>query len=209
MTTEQITQMHAVQEHKEPCDYICGLSMKILIEPLNIIFYQDEINKPGKLKEYDNFRNIYNNILFKALNNREYEDDDNIIINNIKLVIEGIHNNTISYDDFNYDFSIKTEKQRNIGLTRNDVLGLFLTRYNIIPLNKVFLDSIEEDIKTNPIIKVIETKIKFKHVIENIKDYYSKHISKYKDNKYIIGELAKKFNLNFRIHSMNDKTNKE
>ena len=61
----------------------------------------------------------------------------------------------------------------------------------------------------NPILNVIENKIKYKHGIEHIKDYYNKHLSECKDDKYIVGELVKKFNLNFRIHTMNDKTNKE
>lgn len=67
----------------------------------------------------------------------------------------------------------------------------------------------EEDIKMNTILKLIENKIKYKHVIKTIKDYYYKHLSEYKDDKYIMGELAKKFNLNFRIHTMNNKANKE
>ena len=175
---EQLTTANEYKtEHKELYDYISGLPTADLIELLNIVFYQDDIDLQGKLKDSDKFRKIYIKGLFNAFIEREYEEDDKIIINNIKQALGGIHNNKLSYDDFNYDFSIKTEEEHNLGLTQNDILGLFLTRYNIMSINNVFLDSIEEDIKMNQILKVIENKIKFKHVIEHIKDYYNKHLS--------------------------------
>ena len=114
---------------------------------------------------------------------RECEGNDNVIINNIKLVLEGMHNNKLSYNDINHNLSIKTEEESNLGLTQNDILWLFLIRYNILSINNVFLDSIEEDIKMNATLKVIENKIKYKHVIQHIKDYYNKRLSEYKDDK--------------------------
>ena len=76
-----------------------------------------------------------------------------------------MHNNKLSYNDINHNLSIKTEEESNLGLTQNDILWLFLIRYNILSINNVFLDSIEEDIKMNATLKVIENKIKYKHVI--------------------------------------------
>ena len=209
MTKSQASQPTTEQQHKELYDFINNLPMNDIIELLNIVFYQDDINMDGKLKDSDKFRKLFIDTLFKAINNKELEEDDNVIINNIKQALEGIHNNKLSYDDLNYDFSIKTEEQRNIGISQFDNLGLFLTRYNIIPLNNIYLDDLEEDLKMNTIIKVIENKIKYKHVVERIKEYYYKELSEYKDDKFIMGELAKKFNLNFRVHTMNDKANKE
>ena len=136
---EQLTTANEYKaEHKELYEYISKLPTADLIELLNIVFYQDEINMPGELKESDQFRKLYIKGIFKILRDREYEAEDNIIINNIKQTLEGIHNNKLSYDDLNYDFSIKTEEERNLGLTQNDVLGLFLTRYNILSINNVF-----------------------------------------------------------------------
>ena len=196
-------------EHKELYDFVSGLPTKDLIEVLSIAFEQDEQQIPGKLKDDDKFRKLYVDGIINMLIEREYEEDDIVIINNIKLALEGIHKDTISYDDLNYNFSLKTEEERTYGISQFDNLGLFLTRYNIIPIRNIYLDDLEEDIKMNPILKVIENKIKYKHVVKTIKEYYHKHLSEYKDDKYIIGELAKKFNLNFRIHTMNDKANKE
>ena len=209
MTKSQTSQTIATRDHKELYDYINNLPMNDIIELLNLVFYQEDINMDGKLKDSDKFRKLFIDTLFKAINNKELEEDDNVIINNIKQALEGIHNNKLSYDDLNYDFSIKTEEQRNIGISQFDNLGLFLTRYNIIPLNNIYLDDLEEDLKMNTIIKVIENKIKYKHVVERIKEYYYKELSEYKDDKFIMGELAKKFNLNFRVHTMNEKANKE
>ena len=140
----------------------------------------------------------------------EYEEDDNVIIINIKEALEGIHNNKLYYDDLNYNFSIKTEEELIIGISQNDNLKIFLTRYNILPINHLLIViRNKEDLLINSILTVIETNIKFKHIIEHIEEYYNKHLSEYKNDKYIIGELAKKFNLNFRIHTMNNKENKE
>ena len=209
MTETQASQQTASNEHKELYDYINKLSLADIIELLNIVFYQEEINMDGKLKDSDKFRNLFIDTLFKALLSREYEEDDNVIINNIKLALEGLHNDELTYHDLNYDFSIKTNDERLNEISQFDNLGLLLTRYNVIPNNNIFLDDLEDDIKEHTIIKVIENKIKYKHVVERIKEYYFKELSEYKDDKFIMGELAKKFNLNFRIHTVNDKANKE
>ena len=208
---QQTTANEYQSEHKELYDYISKLSMKDLIELLNIIFYQDDINIDDyRFNESDQFSKLYINTLFKALNNREYEEDDNVIINNIKQALEGIHNNKLSYDDLNYDFSIKTEDERIIGISQNDNLEILLTRYNILSISHLLISIKHKDnLLLESLLNIIETKIKFKHVLEHIEDYYNKHLSEYKDDKFIIGELAKKFNLNFRIHTMNDKANKE
>ena len=116
MTESQASQPTASREHKELYYYISKLSLDDIIELLNIVFYQDEINTPGKFKDSDKFRKLFIDTLFKAIINREYEEDDNVIINNIKLALEGIHNNKLSYDNLNYDFSIKTEDERIIGI---------------------------------------------------------------------------------------------
>ena len=167
--------------------------MNNIIELLNIVFYQDEINTPGKLKDTDKFRDLFIDTLFKTLLNREYEEEDNVIINNIKLALECLHNDELTYHDLNYDFSIKTNDERLNEISQFDNLGLLLTRYNVIPNNNIFLDDLEDDIKEHIIIKVIENKIKYKHVVERIKEYYYIELSEYKDDKFIIGELAKKF----------------
>ena len=109
MTESQTAANEYQQEHKELYDYINGLPTDDLIELLNIVFYQDEIDPQGKLKDSDKFRNIYIRGLYNAFIEREYEEDDNVIINNIKQALEGIHNNKLSYDDLNYNFSIRTE----------------------------------------------------------------------------------------------------
>ena len=138
MTESQTAANEYQAEHKELYDYINKLSMKDLIELLNIVFYQDEIDPQGKLKDSDKFRNIYIRGLYNAFIEREYEEDDNVIINNIKQALEGLHNNKLSYDDLNYNFSIKTEDERLIGISQNDNLEILLTRYNILSINNVF-----------------------------------------------------------------------
>ena len=207
---QQTTANEYQAEHKELYDYINGLPTADLIELLNIVFYQDDIDPPSKLKDSDKFRNIYIRGLYNAFIEREYEEDDNVIINNIKQALEGLHNNKLSYDDLNYDFSIKTEDERIIGISQNDNLEILLTRYNILSISHLLISIKHKDnLLLESLLTIIETKIKYKHVIEHIEDYYNKHLSEYKDDKFIIGELAKKFNLNFRIHTMNDKANKE
>ena len=134
-------------------------------------------------KNLVNSENYILTLYLMSSQKRECEGNDNVIINNIKLVLEGMHNNKLSYNDINHNLSIKTEEESNLGLTQNDILWLFLIRYNILSINNVFLDSIEEDIKMNATLKVIENKIKYKHVIQHIKDYYNKRLSEYKDDK--------------------------
>ena len=207
---QQTTANEYQAEHKELYDYISGLPTGDLIELLNIVFYQDEINMPRELNRSDQFSKLYINTLFNAFIEREYEEDDNVIINNIKQALEGLHNNKLSYDDLNYNFSIKTEDERIIGISQNDNLEILLTRYNILSISHLLISIKHKDnLLLESLLTIIETKIKFKHVLEHIEDYYNKHLSEYKDDKFIIGELAKKFNLNFRIHTMNDKANKE
>ena len=82
---EQLTIANEYQtKHKELYDYISGLPTADLIELLNIVFYQDDIDPQGKLKDSGKFRNIYIRGLYNAFIEREYEEDDDVIINNIK-----------------------------------------------------------------------------------------------------------------------------
>ena len=57
---EQLTAANEYKaDHKELYNYINGLPTADLIELLSIVFYQDDIDPQGKLKDSDKFRNIY------------------------------------------------------------------------------------------------------------------------------------------------------
>ena len=51
MTKSQAAMATATSEHKELYDYINNLPLNDIIELLNIVFYQGDINMPGKLKD--------------------------------------------------------------------------------------------------------------------------------------------------------------
>ena len=95
-------------------------------------------------------------------------------------------------------------------MMKSDELSYRLLSYNICPEVDITLDGIkDEERKQHSIIKVIEDKIKFKHVLKAIQKIIDEKLFG-NDNSYsVLGEVAKKFNLNFRIHVYNNETKQD
>ena len=89
-------------------------------------------------------------------------------------------------------------------MMKYEELGYRLLCYNICPEVDLTLDGItDEERKQHSILSVIEKKIKFKHVLKAIQKYIDEHLFGDSNEISVLGEVAKKYNLNFRIHVYN------
>ena len=88
---------------------------------------------------------------------------------------------------------------------KTDILGCRLLCYNICPEVDITLDGItEEERKQHHIIKIIGDKIKSKHVLKPIQKYIDEKLFGNGNGISVLEEIAKKFNLNFRMHAYNN-----
>ena len=198
----------SVYEHNELLNYLDTLKREQLIELFKITI-------KNTLKDF-NISKFTNDILIQVIiyNNTLNNKSDAELIKRCKEALDGLAKEPNSYNNFNIDSENEDECENdllnsNYYFSQNDILGMFLlNNYNIIPLNEVFLDSIEEEKNKPTIIKVIRKNIKFSHLMKQIEEYVNRLFGMYND-KYILGDIAKRFNLNFRIHTYNSKTKQE
>ena len=107
-------------------------------------------------------------------------------------------------DEFETEEEFKERYEDDFNIMKSDELGYKLLCYNICPEVDITLDGItDEERKQHSILCVIERKIKFKHVLAAIQKYIDEHLFGDTNEISVLGEVAKKFNLNFRIHVYN------
>ena len=107
-------------------------------------------------------------------------------------------------DEFETEAEFKDRYEDELNIMKSDELGYRLLCYNICPEVDLTLDGItDEERKQHSIINVIEKKIKFKHILKAIQKYIDGHLFGDTNEISVLGEVAKKFNLNFRIHVYN------
>ena len=142
---------------------------------------------------------------------------DRELINRCKAILESLKKDPIDLfkaisilddDDDKSDFMTDDDyivkvDDKTAHLSRADDLGIQLLYYNICPEDNVVINDIDEERKQHSIITVIEKKIKFKHVLKAIQKYIDGHLFNNTNEISVLGEVAKKFNLNFRIHVYN------
>ena len=208
------------EKHPELYKYLRTLDKEQLIELIKIDCYNN--HEKDKLKQIDNYLKLSTKeeliiVLIDNLSNYYLPEQDTFAIIRCKEALKRLQAPTTPATELqetpNQYENIKLihdEDDEIFNISKNDLLGIFLyERYNIFPLNNVFLNDIEDE-KTQPtIIKVIEKNIKFSHVLREIENYINGNLWGQKDDIFVLGEVAKKFNLNFRIHTYNNKTKKE
>ena len=198
-------------EHQELYDYLNSLSESELFELFKVEIDEEtfnEIMRKYRFKEGKGAKCIFIKYFFDNLSENENKPNDDVLIENCKRALKGLKENPGSYSDYKIGFTQEDEDDL-VNISRFDNLGILLNHYNISPLNNVFIDSVEDDIKKHSILYVIENKIKFKHVINQIENYINRQYENVDSDLYVLGETAKKFNLNFRIHTYNEATKKE
>ena len=198
------------QEHKELYNYLSDLSESELFELFKVSCDEETLKETAKYKfnEGKGTKILFINHFLKQLSENENKPNDDVLIENCKRALKGLKENPGSYSDYKIGFT-EEEDDDLVNISRFDNLSLLLLRYNILPVNNVFIDSVEDDIKKHSIVNVIENKIRFKHVINQIESYINRQYENVDSDLYVLGETAKKFNLNFRIHKYDEAKKKE
>ena len=199
--------------------YLTGLSQNEIISILRIIgYYQHDKDIENAIKEMKTCPTSYlvmvlcfqltqfNNHTDRELINRckaileSLKQDPTNLANAISLLDDEDDENDFMTDD---DYIVKVN-DNTLYLSRADDLGIQLLNYNICPEDDITIPSIsDEERKQHSIIKVIEDKIKFKYVLKSIQKYIDEKLFNNNNEMSVLGEIAKKFNLNFRIHVYN------
>ena len=203
----------AIIEHKELYDYLNTLNHEQLIDLLKVDNYPKTID--NSFLNYPN--NCYVEGLTVSLTYEKGLEYDLTVINRCKEALDGLEKEPNEYEHYKLRDGDDTlngteidEDNEIIYVSQNDLLGIFLAiNYNVIPLSNVFLDDMEEERKQHTIMKVIKQKIRFARILKDIEKYINSYLYGQKSDVFILGEVAKKFNMNFRIHIINPKTNKE
>ena len=164
------------EKHPELYKYLRTLDKEQLIELIKIDCYNN--HEKDKLKQIDNYLKLSTKeeliiVLIDNLSNYYLPEQDTFAIIRCKEALKRLQAPTTPATELqetpNQYENIKLihdEDDEIFNISKNDLLGIFLyERYNIFPLNNVFLNDIEDE-KTQPtIIKVIEKNIKFSHVL--------------------------------------------
>ena len=201
----------STNEHQELYNYLNNLSERELYELFKVEIDEqafNEITSKYRFKEGKGSKCLFIKYFLDNLAENENKPNDDILIENCERALKGLKENPGSYSDYKIGFT-EEEDDDLVNISRFDNLSLLLLRYNILPVNNVFIDSVQDDIKKHSIVNVIENKIRFKHVINQIENYINRQYENVDSDLYVLGETAKKFNLNFRIHKYNEATKKE
>ena len=127
--------------------------------------------------------------------------DDMLMLSKISSKVMFNDEFPLSEDEDDDDYMNDNE----INMLKSDELGYRLLCYNICPEVDITLDGItDEERKQHSILSVIEKKIKFKHVLKAIQKYIDEKLFNNTNEISVLWEVAKKYNLNFRIHVYNN-----
>ena len=199
--------------------FLTELSREEIISILRVIgYHQHDKDIENAIKEMKTCPITYL-VMVLCFQLTQFNDHtDRELINRCKAILESLKQdptnlaNAISLlddEDDESDFMTDDDyivkvNDNTFHLSRSDDLGMQLLDYNICPEDDITLDGItDEERKRHSIISVIEDKIKFKHVLRAIQKYIDDKLFNNTNEMSVLGEIAKKFNLNFRIHVYN------
>ena len=157
----------------------------------------------------DNFKSILATFAIDVLTLRMKSSDEKYLIKfcDDMLMLSKISSKVMFNDEFPLSEDEDDDNYMNdneINMLKSDELGYKLLCYNICPEVDITLDGItDEERKQHSILSVIEKKIKFKHVLKAIQKYIDEKLFNNTNEISVLGEVAKKYNLNFRIHVYN------